>query len=217
MNLLEASRVLFDSIRTFAVLLTSLGVALVRGLGSYLVPRFQESIGAMLFLLGGLLLLWSLVNLLATLFQAVSFALLTVRLYERVGGGQAAEAPAVSVAAPVEAVVARLSSRAVFGVLLIAAAVCGGIGYYLLQRVKIDREVISIGHRGAAGRVPENTLAAVDAAIEDGADLVEIDVQETRDGRVVVIHDSDFMKLAGVGTKIWDASYDEARVIDIGS
>ena len=34
-------------------------------------------------------------------------------------------------------------------------------------------------------------------AIEDGADWVEIDVQETLDGEVVVIHDSDFMKLAG--------------------
>jgi glycerophosphoryl diester phosphodiesterase len=171
----------------------------------------------MLFLLGGLVLLWGLVNLFVTLFQAASFALLTVRLYERVGGGQAAEAPAVSVAAPVEAVVSRLSARAVLGVLLIAAALCGGIGYYLLSRVKIDREVVAIGHRGAAGRAPENTLAAVDAAIEDGADLVEIDVQETKDGRVVVIHDSDFMKLAGVATKIWDASYEEARAIDVGS
>ncbi len=87
----------------------------------------------------------------------------------------------------------------------------------ILQRVKIDHEVIAIGHRGAAGRAPENTLAAVDAAIEDGADLVEIDVQETTDGRVVVIHDSDFTKLAGVSTKIWDVSYEEALAIDIGN
>ncbi len=205
---------------TFAVLLSTLGLALVRGLGSYLVPRFQDSLGAMLFLLGGVILLWSLVNLLATLFQAVTFALLIVRLYERVGGGQAAEAPAVSVESPVESagsLLSRLSLSTLLGVLLIAAAVCGGIGYFLLDRVKIDHEVIAIGHRGAAGRAPENTLAAVDAAIEGGADLVEIDVQETRDGRVVVIHDSDFMKLGGVATKIWDASYEEAHAIDIGS
>ena len=49
-----------------------------------------------------------------------------------------------------------------------------------------------------------------------GADWVEIDVQETADGEVIVIHDSDFMKLAGVDLKVWDATFEQARTIDIG-
>ena len=49
--------------------------------------------------------------------------------------------------------------------------------------------VLRIGHRGAAGRAPENTLASLEKAIALGADLVEFDVQRTRDGYLVLIHD----------------------------
>ena len=50
-------------------------------------------------------------------------------------------------------------------------------------------KVLRIGHRGAAGHVPENTLASVEKAILLGADLVEVDVQRTSDGHLVIIHD----------------------------
>lgn len=49
--------------------------------------------------------------------------------------------------------------------------------------------VLVIGHRGAAARAPENTLSALDAAREAGADLVELDVHTSRDGVPVVVHD----------------------------
>ena len=42
-------------------------------------------------------------------------------------------------------------------------------------------------------------------------------MQETADGEVVVIHDSDYMKLAGVDLKIWDATMPDLAEIDIGS
>mgnify|MGYP001397729505 CR=1 FL=1 len=48
-----------------------------------------------------------------------------------------------------------------------------------------------VGHRGAAGLAPENTLAAFDAGIVAGADAVECDVHMSRDGQLVVIHDPD--------------------------
>ena len=60
-------------------------------------------------------------------------------------------------------------------------------------------------------------MAAVLKAIEDGADWVEIDVQETADGEVIVAHDSDFMKLAGVDLKVWNATMADLASIDIGS
>ena len=50
-------------------------------------------------------------------------------------------------------------------------------------------KVLRIGHRGAAGHAPENTLASVEKAISLGADLVEVDVQRTSDGHLVIIHD----------------------------
>ncbi|HEX2385368.1 MAG TPA: glycerophosphodiester phosphodiesterase, partial [Candidatus Binatia bacterium] len=46
-----------------------------------------------------------------------------------------------------------------------------------------------IGHRGAAGAAPGNTLAAFERAVADGADIVELDVHRTHDGEVVIIHD----------------------------
>ena len=91
------------------------------------------------------------------------------------------------------------------------------VGAELISRVQIDNEVEVIAHRGAAGMKPENTMASIRQAVEDGADWVEIDVQETADGEIAVIHDSDFMKLAGVDLKIWDATTEDLAGIDIGS
>jgi glycerophosphoryl diester phosphodiesterase len=91
------------------------------------------------------------------------------------------------------------------------------IGTLALRSVRPDHRVKIMAHRGASKAAPENTLAAVRQAIQDGAEWVEIDVQETADGQVVVFHDSDFMKLSGVNLKIWDATMDRLAQIDIGS
>ena len=60
-------------------------------------------------------------------------------------------------------------------------------------------------------------MASIQAAIEDNTDWVEIDVQETFDGQVVVVHDSDFMKLAGIDLKVWDGTLEQIQAIDVGS
>src|SRR5579872_4989688 len=49
--------------------------------------------------------------------------------------------------------------------------------------------MLNIAHRGSSGTHPENTLAAFLAAADEGAQMCELDVQATRDGAVVVIHD----------------------------
>lgn len=92
-----------------------------------------------------------------------------------------------------------------------------GLGVAQLAKTRVADKVEVIAHRGAAGARPENTMASVEKALEDGADWVEIDVQETADGEVVVIHDSDFMKIGGNPTNIWDATMDDIARIDIGS
>lgn len=51
-----------------------------------------------------------------------------------------------------------------------------------------------IGHRGAAGLAPENTVASFKAAIEAGVDWIEFDVRATKDGRVVVSHDANTLR-----------------------
>jgi glycerophosphoryl diester phosphodiesterase len=55
-----------------------------------------------------------------------------------------------------------------------------------------------VAHRGAAGEAPENTLASFLLAAEQRADMVELDVQLAADGELVVVHDRDLRRLAGV-------------------
>lgn len=49
--------------------------------------------------------------------------------------------------------------------------------------------MVRIGHRGAAGYAPENTVAGIQKAVALGADFVELDVQASRDGQLVIFHD----------------------------
>ena len=64
---------------------------------------------------------------------------------------------------------------------------------------------------------PENTLAAFRLGAAERADFVELDVQESLDGEVVVVHDSDLMKVAASPMKIWEHTLAELRSVDIGS
>jgi len=73
-----------------------------------------------------------------------------------------------------------------------------------------------IAHRGASGRAPENTLAAYALAVEQRADMIEIDLHRTRDAAIVVIHDADLRGLGGRG-EIADATLEEVRALDAGS
>jgi glycerophosphoryl diester phosphodiesterase len=63
-----------------------------------------------------------------------------------------------------------------------------------------------IAHRGWSGRYPENTLPAIRAALRLGVDMVEIDVQETRDGKLVVFHDDRLDRIYGVHKRVRDAA-----------
>ena len=66
-----------------------------------------------------------------------------------------------------------------------------------------------LGHRGASDARLENTLPAFTHAIERGADGVELDVQLSRDGEVIVFHDADLARLAGRHERVEHLSWDE--------
>lgn len=73
-----------------------------------------------------------------------------------------------------------------------------------------------IAHRGASQDAPENTLAAFRLAWEQGADGIEADVQLTRDGHVVCIHDADTRKVAERKLVVRNSTLDELRRLDVG-
>jgi len=65
------------------------------------------------------------------------------------------------------------------------------------------------GHRGASARLPENTLPAFAAALEDGANALELDIHRTADGHFVVAHDPDGHRTAGIAQHIRELSLRE--------
>lgn len=77
--------------------------------------------------------------------------------------------------------------------------------------------MLAIAHRGASGHAPENTRAAFDRAIEMGADMIEADVQVTRDGHLVLFHDDLVDRTSNGQGPVADHTLAELRELDVGS
>lgn len=76
-------------------------------------------------------------------------------------------------------------------------------------------KVTITAHRGASKKAPENSLSAFEVAIEDGADVVELDVRQTKDGVIVVMHDESLKRTCGVNKKVGELTYAELQGIYI--
>lgn len=72
-------------------------------------------------------------------------------------------------------------------------------------------------HRGASGFAPENTMEAFKLALEKGADGIELDVQLTSDGEVVVIHDDDVKRTTDGDGMVMSKTFKEIKSLDAGS
>jgi glycerophosphoryl diester phosphodiesterase len=72
------------------------------------------------------------------------------------------------------------------------------------------------GHRGAAGVLPENTMASFRRAVADGADVLELDVHATRDGVVVVIHDETLDRTTDGTGRVREQTFAELSRCDAG-
>ncbi|HZM14547.1 MAG TPA: glycerophosphodiester phosphodiesterase [Candidatus Krumholzibacteria bacterium] len=74
-----------------------------------------------------------------------------------------------------------------------------------------------LGHRGAAAQAPENTLPALELALRLGADGVEVDVQRSADGVLVLVHDTDWLRTAGLARRVREVPWGEVRRLDAGA
>lgn len=72
-------------------------------------------------------------------------------------------------------------------------------------------------HRGASGYAPENTISSMSLAIEMGADFAELDVQETFDGEIILLHDNNLKRTTGAEKNIWEVNYSFLKSLDAGS
>ena len=73
------------------------------------------------------------------------------------------------------------------------------------------------GHRGASGYAPENTLPAFKMAADMGADGVELDIQMTKDGEIVVCHDETIDRTSSGKGWLKDFTFDELRRLDFSN
>lgn len=84
-------------------------------------------------------------------------------------------------------------------------------------RLALFQNPTVMAHRGLSADAPENTLYAFSDAILVGEDFIELDVQQTRDGVLVVMHDSNLKRTTGVNKDIWDVDYADIQNLDAGS
>jgi glycerophosphoryl diester phosphodiesterase len=80
----------------------------------------------------------------------------------------------------------------------------------------LTRPVI-FAHRGASAHAPENTLAAFELALAQGADAIELDVKLSADGHAVVIHDGTVDRTTGAQGRVWEMPLADLRSLDAGS
>ena len=74
-----------------------------------------------------------------------------------------------------------------------------------------------IAHRGASGQAPENTLAAIHKALDIGVDMIEIDVRQTRDGAIVLLHDRTLNRTTNGKGRVAKQTLKEVQALDAGS
>jgi glycerophosphoryl diester phosphodiesterase len=203
---------------TIAVWAFSLGLGLLASFlgtasASILLTVLGQASASLVLAIGILLLLRTIINAVCTFLSSWVEAGLFTRLYRR----RLAMRGELMALLTVGASNATTPPRWLAPVLAIGLLCFAGFGVWLaLESFSEVRPVSIHAHRGIWTEAPENTLAAARAAIAAGADYLETDVQLSKDGVPVVVHDSDFSRLAGVPKKVWELTYDEIRSIPLG-
>jgi glycerophosphoryl diester phosphodiesterase len=163
--------------------------------------------------IGAIVSAWTLLHFVISVVSSTSLAAVLLNLYRHVGETHTEKAIRTGDSAPS----IRLTPLRLVGSAILATAISTGVGAASMLGVRLDDDTQITAHRAGAASAPENSVAACEQAIRDGTNWIEIDVQETNDGEVVVVHDRDLMKLGGSPLNIYDSSAADLRAIDVGS
>jgi glycerophosphoryl diester phosphodiesterase len=202
----------------FAVAVPLVVNAGLRGFGRAAAPAFGGTLAGMLSFIGFALVVWLVATLAVGVAVSATFALIVTAFYL-----ETAPAAAMTLPKPytgtleIEGKRLRISWKALVAITVVAVPVMAILANFLMKATWTDRPVLVLAHRGASIDAPENTLAAFKLAGQEGADYVELDVQESKDGVVLVAHDMDLMKAGRSPLKIWENDAAALQAIDIGS
>jgi len=183
--------------------------------GQGLVSLAADSVQALILALAVVSLLGYLLSFTLTFFNATMLGLVVLKLFSDCG----LRLETLSRPEARQLLYSKFSlSRWQLGWGLFAAFAVSLLAVHLLMgQLTMQDQTEIMAHRGASAAAPENTIAAIEAAIDSGAQWVEIDVQETMDGEVVVIHDSDLKKVGGSGLVVSRTTAHDLQQVDIGS
>lgn len=109
-----------------------------------------------------------------------------------------------------------LASVVAFGLILNGCYVYLSTNNYMSFRIAYPTNASVTAHRGDAGKAPENTMPAFEQAVEDGADIIELDVRQTKDGVYIIMHDESLYRTANVKHKVGEVDYDYVSKLDVG-
>jgi len=190
------------------------GTAVLQGgfalLAGWLLDRVGTRMAQALPATAVVLVVWAALALVLSWIAAALLAGLIDRLHREATGRPPATALPAGGRPPLTLV------WRVLGVLGVTAALTGIASFLLLLTQTLSDGVEVTAHRMGAHAAPENTLAALRHAIEEGAEWAELDVQLTSDGGLVVLHDFDLVRIGGPAKRVADATFEEVRALDVG-
>ncbi len=107
-------------------------------------------------------------------------------------------------------------------VVILSLALNGFYAYLSLSnrvglRIAYPTRASVTAHRGDSEHAPENTMSAIALAVENQADMIEIDVRQTKDGQFVIMHDESLKRTTGVDKNVEDVTFDFIQHLDAGS
>ena len=91
-----------------------------------------------------------------------------------------------------------------------------GHGFSEKQKGFEMTSITSCAHRGASSQAPENTLAALELALEQGAAMAEIDIQQTSDNELVLFHDDNLDRTSNGTGPLWKHTLEQLKLLDVG-
>jgi glycerophosphoryl diester phosphodiesterase len=197
-----------------AIVLIVITAWLMNLAGRWIAPQLAGSLPLLLSFVGVFMLVSFILAVAVGVINVSMFSLLVAHLHLHVSAGRP---PARNLARYASISIYRPSGIAVAALASIAVLATAGIVLFAFLINRDPQAALVIAHRGASDAAPENTLAAFRLAAEQKTDFIELDVQESADGEVLVVHDSDLMKVGGFPTRIWDGDAAALRSIDIGS
>lgn len=109
----------------------------------------------------------------------------------------------------------RKSALILTGLAAVIVLVLGFANLRLVQELSSHPDTLVLAHRGFSQEGAENTIGGLEAANQAGADIVEMDVMETKDGKFVVMHDANLSRLAGRDETVADLTFDELTAITV--